>query len=618
MFSEKNIPKLIVITPIVAILFITVFSIYFFTITQNEYFIEESNRLEVEFNKEQKDLIKNQVDTVISYITHQEQIYNNNAIEQVIKRTYILSTRLNQLYSDLNLKVNNKKQQDILKNLINSKLSEDNYFFAYDVNSNKIIQPSNKDIVQEFKDDDKFFENYLFSEEGKLISFEKTYKIIYIKYLPKLNWIIGNIENIQKDINFIKEASLSYISDIRFNKNKRIWIYDENHYLLTKKEKEIIELSTKNNNDVINSFVNLAVDNDEGSFTNYKWNKSSKDKFLNKIGYVKHFEKWNWVIGTDLYVDDIQKSISEKKRLLEERITKYIESVITISLIVMSVIAILSMIMSNEISDTFKKYQKNVRAKEKKLEQLNKDLEYKVMIGIKEGQEKDRAMLHQSRLARLGTMLSMIAHQWRQPLTEVSGILMELETATKFKKVDDKLILECTKDSDRLLNYMSNTIDDFRNFFKPDKQKENFSVVDACEKSISIVHASLKDLDIELVKEFKDDTMVEGYSREFSQVLLNILLNCKDAYLERKIKNPRINLFIGKYEDNAIMTIQDNAGEIDKDKIDMIFEPYYTTKSSLKGTGLGLYMSKMIIEKNMNGKLNVKNYEDGVIFEIIL
>ena len=136
-------------------------------------------------------------------------------------------------------------------------------------------------------------------------------------------------------------------------------------------------------------------------------------------------------------------------------------------------------------------------------------------------------MLHQSRLARLGTMLSMIAHQWRQPLTEVSSILMELETATKFKKVNEDLILECTKESDKLLNYMSNTIDDFRNFFKPDKKKIDFSIIHACEKSLSIVDASLKDLEITLNKQFREDLIVKGYPREFSQVILNIFLNCR-------------------------------------------------------------------------------------------
>ncbi len=620
MFSEKNIPKLIVLTPIIAILLITAFSIYFFVITQNNYFKDESNRLEINFKKQQKDLIRNEIDTIISYITQQEQIYSNNAIEQVINRTYVLSTRLNQLYNDLDASVNKNKQLDILKNFINSKLSEDNYFFAYDVNSKLIIQPSHKDILNEFKQDNKFFENYLFSEEGKLISFEQTDKIVYIKYLPKLNWIIGNIEDIQKEINFIKKASLLHISNIRFSKNKHIWIYDSNHKLLTKKFKDIEKkvLLTNNNKIVIKDHVSKALDSNEGIFINYKWNKDNSDELFNKIAYARHFEKWDWVIVTGLYIDDIQKSISKNKKLLEERIQKYIKYLIIISIIVMIIVASLSMIISNRISDAFLDYQFSVKRKEKKLEILNKNLLNKVKLGIKEVREKDRAMLHQSRLAGLGTMLSMIAHQWRQPLTEVSGILMELETATKFKKLNDNLILDCVKDGDKLINYMSNTIDDFRNFFKPSKKKENFSVIDACKNSLSIVEPTLKDFGIKVNKNFEDDSIICGYPREFSQVILNIMLNCKDAFVDRSTKNPKINFRISMLENKVKIIIKDNAGGIESDKLNKVFEPYFTTKSDSKGTGLGLYMSKMIIEKNMNGKLNVKNHIDGVIFEIIL
>ncbi len=112
-------------------------------------------------------------------------------------------------------------------------------------------------------------------------------------------------------------------------------------------------------------------------------------------------------------------------------------------------------------------------------------------------------MLHQSRLARMGTMLSMIAHQWRQPLSEVSGILMELETANKFNKVDSKMIKASVNDSNKLISFMSNTIDDFRNFFKPDKQKVVFYIEDACDEAISLVNASIKNFNIKLIKEVK-------------------------------------------------------------------------------------------------------------------
>ncbi len=342
--------------------------------------------------------------------------------------------------------------------------------------------------------------------------------------------------------------------------------------------------------------------------------KDNETLYSNKIGYTYYFEKWKWVIGTSLYLDDIQKSILKNKKKLEKKNKKYIEYILIISLFVMAIVGLLSAFISNIISRTFKSYQKKVKAKEENLELLNKDLQDKIKVGIKEAQEKDRAMLHQSRLARLGTMISMIAHQWRQPLTEVSSILMELETATKFNKVDKKLILECTKDSNKLLSYMSHTIDDFRNFFKPDKKKVNFSLELACIKALSIVDASLKDLNVKITKDLSDDSMVCGYPREFSQVILNIFLNCKDAFIENDVSSAYINIFIGKKDNKALILIEDNAGGIKKENLDLIFEPYFTTKTSSKGTGLGLYMSKMIIEKNMNGKLSVRNKKDGVIF----
>ena len=149
MFSEKNLPKLIIFTPIIAILIITIVTGYIFVETQNEYFYEENQRREKDFHTKQKALIKNQIKTIVSYITHQENLYTNSAIEKVIKETHTLETRINQLYTDL--------RKTILSNLLNSKISNQNYFFAYDTNDDQIIQPFNKKIIQEFKKDGKFF-----------------------------------------------------------------------------------------------------------------------------------------------------------------------------------------------------------------------------------------------------------------------------------------------------------------------------------------------------------------------------------------------------------------------------------------------------------------------------
>ena len=623
MFKEKNLPTLIIYTPIIAVIFVTIFTIYLFVQNQNEYFLEESIRIEKEFNTKQKVLIKNQLNTIISYITTQEQLYTNAAIEKVIKRTVLLSTQLNQLYNDLNAEVNSSIQEDILSNLINSKISNDNYFFAFDISKNKLIQAKNKDIKREFKIDDKYFENYLFFEEGKLIQFEYSNKIVFIRYLPKLNWIIGNIENIQKDIDFIKKVSLSFISSIRFEKNGHFVVYDNNHVLLADAfRKDKIGQNQKdlsyNKEFPVQNIVHAALDSDLGSYVKSSWPKEKESNFSNKISYVQAFEKWNWILEAGLYVDDIQESILINKNKLEKRIKKYIQYVVIVSLLITFMIALLSVLMSRKIAQTFQDYQKNVQRKEEKLKMLNANLHRKVKIGIKEAQEKDRAMLHQSRLARLGTMISMIAHQWRQPLSEVSAILMEIETATKFKKLDEKLVLEGIKESDQLINYMSNTIDDFKNFFKPSKEKEDFLLDKACSNALSIVQASLNDYGIAIDISFDKKIIVNGYAREFSQVILNLLLNSRDVFEDKKVNDPRISLSTKQTDDYVYITVEDYAGGITEENINIIFEPYFTTKSSSKGTGLGLYMSKMIIEKNMNGQLSARNENNGAVFEIIL
>lgn len=213
----------------------------------------------------------------------------------------------------------------------------------------------------------------------------------------------------------------------------------------------------------------------------------------------------------------------------------------------------------------------------------------------------------------MGEMISMIAHQWRQPLCEISGIFMEMETAAKFDKADKKFIERESKDGTRIISYMSKTIDDFRDFFKPAKTKEDFSLYRACEEAITLASASLKSKDISLDLKVQRDVYVSGYPSEFAQVILNLILNAKDILIERNIKNPTIVISIKEDDGKALVYVSDNAGGIDKDILERVFEPYFSTKKS-SGTGLGLYMSKMIIEENMGGEIYAQNTEIGVVF----
>ncbi len=163
---------------------------------------------------------------------------------------------------------------------------------------------------------------------------------------------------------------------------------------------------------------------------------------------------------------------------------------------------------------------------------------------------------------------------------------------------------------------MSQTISDFQNFFKPQGEKEEFSVEKACKEAYFIIESSLKYHGIELSFDVKEDGKVYGYKNEYSQVILNVLSNAKDILIERGIKQPAINIEIKSGDNYEIVKIEDNAGGIKDSIIDKIFDPYFTTRHKTLGTGIGLYMSKNIIERNMSGHINVRNINNGALFTI--
>ncbi|MEN8303274.1 MAG: ATP-binding protein [Campylobacterota bacterium] len=236
----------------------------------------------------------------------------------------------------------------------------------------------------------------------------------------------------------------------------------------------------------------------------------------------------------------------------------------------------------------------------------------------KELKSKQALLLQQSKFASMGEMIGNIAHQWRQPLNALGLVIQNIGFYHKRGILDGEKIERSVDKSMFLINGMSETIDDFRDFFAPNKQKDEFSVSEAIEKAYSIVEAVLQVNDIKYEIKVDDEHMIFGYKNKFYQVILNILNNAKDALLENEIVNPHIFVDITKNDDDTVIDIYDNAGGIDKKILTKIFDPYFTTKEGGKGTGLGLYMSKLIIEEHMSGELKAKNTNDGVKFSILL
>ena len=233
-----------------------------------------------------------------------------------------------------------------------------------------------------------------------------------------------------------------------------------------------------------------------------------------------------------------------------------------------------------------------------------------------ENEEKQKLLFLQSRQASLGQMIANIAHQWKQPLTELNLALFNLKKS--FDAGDHDEFLKYYLDSKNVVKNMSNIIDDFMNFFKPVREKKSFFIKDAINDALMIVDKVLKDEKIKVIKQI-DDVEIVGISNELSQVLINIIQNAKDAFKQNNITKRELKICtILKKGESIVIELEDNAGGIDDEVIDKIFEPYFTTKHSSVGTGLGLFVASMIIEQTFEGSISVKNKDKGVVFTITI
>jgi len=247
---------------------------------------------------------------------------------------------------------------------------------------------------------------------------------------------------------------------------------------------------------------------------------------------------------------------------------------------------------------------------------LNEKLERRVEERTAELREKDQLLLLQSRQAALGEMIGNIAHQWRQPLNILWLTIQQLPLFHDFGELTAEFLNQNVNSSMELIQHMSQTIDDFRNYFRPDKEKVEFRVSEAIENTLSLLEGSLQNPQITVGVVTKDDPVIYGYRNEFAQVLLNILNNARDALIEREMDDRRVTITICTEGNKAVVTVADSAGGIPDGIMGKIFDPYFTTKGPQHGTGVGLFMSKTIIEKNMGGRLSVRNTADGAEFRI--
>ncbi len=258
------------------------------------------------------------------------------------------------------------------------------------------------------------------------------------------------------------------------------------------------------------------------------------------------------------------------------------------------------------------------KASEAEIKQLNESLVQRVQSEVSRNRDKDKQLLAQSRQAQMGEMLSMIAHQWRQPLAAISSTSGGLELKAMLGKTDRENIIKSAKNISEYSQHLSQTINDFRDFFKPMKEQREVSFKEIVDSVMGIVRVSIENQNISIVRKIGTEEKFKTHPNELKQVILNLIKNAEDVLLEKRVEDAFIKIATYKEGDSYVLEVSDNGGGVSEELIENIFDPYFSTKLEKNGTGLGLYMSKTIIEDHCGGKLSVKNDSLGAIFRITL
>jgi len=266
-----------------------------------------------------------------------------------------------------------------------------------------------------------------------------------------------------------------------------------------------------------------------------------------------------------------------------------------------------------DLISVFQKVTEHILIK-RELDDYKRFLEKKVKEQVEKLNRQNNFIAHQARLASMGEMINNIAHQWRQPLNRINSCVAVLSSIHNNSSDENEMVKSKIKSIEQNTRYMSDTIEDFANFFHPDKEQTRFTLQDAVQKALALITTRTNAIDIVISSD--EEVWVSSFKKEYQQVLLSILHNAIDNFEKKDIENPKIDIILKTKKETSSLCIQDNGGGIENKDINRIFEPYFTTKFSAEGTGLGLYMAKMIVESSMGGYLGVENKNNGACFTI--
>jgi signal transduction histidine kinase len=635
MFSflrEKNIPRLMIIVPVLSVILLTVLITYFYILYRHQHFKVESERLKQEYILSEKKELQERLRSIRMLLQKQ---YEN--MEEPMKKELV--SRVNIAYDTalyLHHRYSKGYNEQAVKVLILGALSrmewgeKKDYIWVMDKEGNNFLARDEalQGNLLEYEDADgrKIIQEAIAAVNENKEAFIKTHfkpenprmQLQYLKDFGHYGWFFSTGMYYYDEYERIKKNMITNLSAIQSDPDEYYYIVNSEGRIIYHPQIEldasILHLKDKNGFEYIKEQIAVAKQ-EGGGYVTYHSKSRRHEQFSYKTTLSVYFKPFDWIITTGFYALNLQKAIDKQQASLKKEIEEEIRTILVFSFILAILVILMTLSFSRRISTIFVEYKQRVQERENALQALNDSLKEQVEKEVAAQREKEKMLIQQSKMAAMGDMISMIAHQWRQPLNQLSYVMMNIEGAYDERTLSREYLETKLKEGENLLEYMSHTIDDFRDFFKPDKQKEEVCLCELSDSAIGLIEKGLATQETRVEKEYLCDKKLMLYKNEMLQVLLNLLKNAQEALSGKEDATIRLRIY--EEQGRAKISVSDNGGGVKEENIEKIFEPYFSTKAS-QGTGLGLYMSKMIIEEHMQGRLNLRNSKEGAEFIISL
>jgi len=676
--DEKRILLSIKVLPVLIIIILSAVVTYLFTVQNQDRYEKEITTIKEEFVKTNKLKIKLQVKKMAQIIDNEKKdalAHLKRHVKNEVQNAYSVAINLYKKNQHLSQEKLKKLIINALRDVRYDKGK--GYLFIYTLEGENILHPVNphlegKDlwdytdkrgvkiiqrIVPILKKKNESYDQWWWTKPNS----KKEYKKIgYHKIFKPFGWFIGSGLYVSDYEENLQHTLLHYLKNISTQEDGYLFILNTKGEVLTNNytkdlshsekntptrkhqteehnhdKEKTIKNEVKNKTDIERTILkNQAIKHildfakKGNGFTSYEVITNDGIKGTQKISYVKNIKEYNWIIGYGFHPKDVEKTIKIKEQALQKENKSIIVRMFFINVVVTIMLIVILILFSDFVKKRFViyrnenlDYQKQLHSlideKTIKLEKLNKTLEHKIQEEVKKNREKDKILFQQSKMAAMGELLAMIAHQWRQPLAQINSTTLNMYSNYKKGEFSLETLKKDIVEIENTTNFLSQTITDFSTFFSPEKEKVVFSTQQAVTECLHILFPKFIHK-VNVIIDIKNDVKIDGHMNQYQQAVLTILINALDMFEERHIDFPTINIVIDEEEGKSKLLISDNAQGIHKDSLDKIFEAYYSTKKSKKNSGLGLHISKMIVEQNMNGKLSVENIDDGAKFTVII